>query len=66
MTVRDWAAIGMLLVTVSGMYVNVRVSMALRDRDRQDFEDLRDDHDKLKEAFNEAQIEAARREGQRP
>jgi hypothetical protein len=65
MTVRDWAAIGMLVITVVGMYANARVSMALRERDRKDFEALREEHDKLKDAFNEAQIEAARRDGPR-
>jgi hypothetical protein len=65
MTVKDWAAVGMLVITVVGMYANARVSMAMRERDRKDFEQLRREHDELEGKFNEAQIEAARREGPR-
>lgn len=48
MNVKDWTSIAMLLLAAGGVAVQLAVSVALRGRDREDFEQLRSDHDRLK------------------
>jgi hypothetical protein len=52
-TVKDWVTLGALIVTLVGVVTQARVAMALRVRDRQDHEKLREDHDGLAEKVGE-------------
>lgn len=63
MTIRDIVqllGIAALLVT---QFVSIRVSMALRERDREDFEALRDAHESLRRDHYEVSHRLARLEG---
>ncbi len=59
MSVRDWTALGLLALTVAGVAINVAVSIALRARDREDFEDMRRELQQLSRDFHEHKNEFA-------
>ena len=63
MTIRDWlevAGVGLVILSALG---SVRVSMALRVRDRQDFELLRNSCRKTDELMGELRERVAKLEG---
>jgi hypothetical protein len=45
-TLKDWLQAAVALIVIGSALAGVRVSMALRERDREDFEELRDEHRK--------------------
>lgn len=59
MSVKDWTALGLLALTVGGVAVNVAVSIALRARDREDFEEARKELQQLLRDFHDHKNEFA-------
>lgn len=63
MTIKDWfiaaAAAVTILSALGGLYVSVR----MRERDREDFEALRDEHDSLRELVASTREELAELKG---
>lgn len=63
MTVKDWLQLAVAAVALFGVAANVRVSMALRERDREDFERLRDEHEETSKDVGKLKERLARIEG---
>jgi Tfp pilus assembly protein PilN len=63
MNVRDWAPVGVLLLGVGSVLAQLAISVALRRRDREDFLDLRGEHDQLRKEHDELSRQLAQLKG---